>query len=55
VTDAPSPRFQFAMRCSRAPSAAHFIPIDGDATTESPSRDSRETATCTRSGERSRR
>jgi hypothetical protein len=43
------------MRRSRASSATNFIRIDRDTPTESPSRDSRKTATCTRSDERSRR
>jgi hypothetical protein len=43
------------VRRSRASSAANLILIDGDAVSESASRDSRKTATCTRSGERFRR
>jgi hypothetical protein len=43
------------MRRSHASSAANFIPIGGDVTTESPWRDSRKTASRARFDERSRR
>jgi hypothetical protein len=43
------------MRRARASSTANIIPFKRDVATESPPRDSREMAACTRFDERSRR